>query len=486
MPNLWIFWIYASNTARVKEGYFGIADAVQDSGRIDSQADIFDLVKRWLQNEKNGPWLVVLDSADDDEILTLQEVRRLSATSPRPSGRIRRLTDYLPWSPHGTVIVTTRSIEVAEQLVEHRNIVRIEPMALDEATELLRRKIDAYDERSNLDELAKVLECIPLALVQAAAYINKRGIRYSVREYISDFQKSDKRASSRLELAAGNLRRDQEATNLVLVTWQISFEYIHMHWPSSADLLSLMSFFDRQGIPEHVLKARGWTKNTEQRVGIRDEDNESESDIADGFEEDLERLRGYSFVSTGVDRCSFNMHRLVQLATRRWLSQHKKDRHWRAIFLDKLFAVWPTLESAQNPQALFPHAKAAQRQCPHPGEGDEVVWKWASIIQKAARYALERGYLSDAKAMCESSATAFESLSHPAEADSAHSNELLASTYRDQGRFQEAETLGTQVWESYEKLLGEWHPLTLTSMTSLAITYSAQGLWGRLSHCLNI
>jgi len=40
----------------------------------------------------------------------------------------------------------------------------------------------------------------------------------------------------------------------------------------------------------------------------------------------------------------------------------------------------------------------------------------------------------------------------------------LASTYRNQGRWKEAEELDVQVMETRKRVLGEEHPSTLTSM----------------------
>jgi len=53
----------------------------------------------------------------------------------------------------------------------------------------------------------------------------------------------------------------------------------------------------------------------------------------------------------------------------------------------------------------------------------------------------------------------------------------LASTYRKQGRWKEAEELGVGVIETMKRVLGEEHPDTLTSMANLALTYLNQGRW---------
>jgi hypothetical protein len=51
----------------------------------------------------------------------------------------------------------------------------------------------------------------------------------------------------------------------------------------------------------------------------------------------------------------------------------------------------------------------------------------------------------------------------------------LASIYRDQGRWTEAEMLDVQVMETRKSILGPEHPSTLTSIANLASTYWNQG-----------
>ena len=51
----------------------------------------------------------------------------------------------------------------------------------------------------------------------------------------------------------------------------------------------------------------------------------------------------------------------------------------------------------------------------------------------------------------------------------------LASTYRNQGRWKEAEELDVQIMETRKRVLGQEHPDTLTSMSNLARVLSGQG-----------
>ncbi|KAH8882111.1 hypothetical protein GQ53DRAFT_753939 [Thozetella sp. PMI_491] len=51
----------------------------------------------------------------------------------------------------------------------------------------------------------------------------------------------------------------------------------------------------------------------------------------------------------------------------------------------------------------------------------------------------------------------------------------LASTFWNQGRWEEAEKLDVQVMETSQNKLGADHPDTLTSMNNLAYTWKSQG-----------
>ncbi len=117
----------------VEEGLRTIADAVKLAGRNQPKADIPQLVYNWLSNERNGRWIMVLDSADDDNVFfgTSEGVR-----DGRP------LTTYLPQSRNGCIIVTTRDKHLADRLTGNRdNSIEVGPMTETEALALLKKKL---------------------------------------------------------------------------------------------------------------------------------------------------------------------------------------------------------------------------------------------------------------------------------------------------------------------------------------------------------
>ena len=481
-----MFWIHASNIDRIEQGYHEIAERVKIPGHTDPKQNIFELVARWLRDEKKGRWVLVLDNMDDDAVLSRPQVTVSRAQSGELDSQLQRpLSAYLPQSLNGKTLITTRTRSVATKLVELRDIVLVDPMSDADAIELLQKKLDEARDEHDLKELASILEYMPLALVQAAAYMREKGPRYCVRQYIEAFQQNEKQKMSLLNYEAGHLRRDPEAKNSIIITWQISFDDIREKWPASADLLSLMSYFDRQGIPKEVLKAQ---PQEESRNQIRqegdsskddDEDLEDSASDASGddmFEKAVDRLQSYSFVSIGEDRRTFEMHGLVQLATRKWLKMHGEDERWKAQFCLKLNIVYPTgnHENWGLCKTLFPHAKSAERQRPI---GNMSVRGWAQILRKAGWYALARGDYDEAERMCEKSARALKKALSGEDVETSYSLGILASTYRNQGRWTEAEKMDVQVMETRKRVLGDEHPDTLTSMANLASTLWNQGRW---------
>jgi tetratricopeptide (TPR) repeat protein len=480
-----VFWVHASNAARIEQGYRDIADQVRLAGRKDPQADVFELVYNWLRNEKNGKWLLVLDNADDAAALSLpanngQKIQASGGDGAPP----RYFLSYLPQSKNGSVLVTSRTKSVALQLVEESDIIPIEPMDDTDAQALLQKKLGEEVDNDGTAELAAALEFMPLALVQAAAYIRQRAPRCSVQQYLEQFHKSDRKRTSLLDYDGGSLRRDDEAKNSILITWQISFNHILEARRSAADLLSLMSFFDRQGIPEALVRNQSGPGNRHGCVEAvhadgengDSDDSESEASVDDGFEEDILTLRNYSLIALTTDATEFDMHGLVQLAARKWLEGQGQLEMWKQRYIDNLCTGFPTGEHENwgQCQALFLHAKSALWQPPN---SEESLRQWALLLYRAAWYAWQKGSLSDAEKLSMKSMKVRKKLLGKEHEDTLSSMAMVGLATSLAGRWKEAEELEVQVMETFKRVLGPEHPGTLTSMANLAATYWNQGRW---------
>ena len=421
-----------------------------------------------------------MDNVDDDELLRKPKTDESDISSEPP---LRKLLE----SSTGTVIVTTRNKGVALDIVGRaNNILDVKPMNQAEALDLLQKKLSPLAEHGQGRELAEELEYMPLAIVQAAGYIQSRLPRCSVSQYLLKLRKSDREAVRMLREEAGLLHRDWEAKNSILLTWQISFDYIRKKRPSATDLLSLMSFFDRQGIAESILRVTSNEERNENLVDNKpeessseDTDSESNSTADTAFEKEFMMLSDFSLISIESDdtsSTSFTMHRLVQLTVRTWLKVYGQLEQWKEKSIENLSLEFPTgeYENWEECRSLFPHVKAAVSNRP---KSQESLRKWATLLYKGAWYAHESGHIMESIEMAEISRDCIISMLGEESKLALISTAMLASVYRRQGRWKEAEELSMQVLEARKKSLGEDHPDTLLSMASLASTLWRQRRW---------
>jgi tetratricopeptide (TPR) repeat protein len=489
--------MYASNAARFEQSVRNTLDQLKVRGRKDTRANIFQLLHDWLCDGRSRPWLIVLDNADDARVLLGKRSVCEQGGGTATSGlHEKALLEYLPQCGHGRILVTSRSREAAKELVEWKDMVAVEPMETEQALALLEKKLDqAYDVR-NVVALAHALDFMPLAMVQAAAYICQRAGRCSVQEYLEKLGQCDRSEESVLDIDERNLRRDREANNSIMLTWQISFSHIREVRPSASDLLSLMSFFDRQAIPEELLQERGSSQAEAEEECSTVDSKASERggedagthalserntgvpvDKAEEYEEDIVVLRNYNLVSSTADRTIFEMHRLVQVATKKWLKAAKQYDRWSSQFMSNLEDTFPTsdFDNWAICQSFFPHTIVALHM---EVTGQKTVLRQASLLFRSGNYASAVGSYADAEKMEERSVESRRNVLGAGHPSTLTSMSNLAGTYSDQGRLEEAEKVQVEVLEKMKEVLGAGHPDTLTSMNNLARTYSRQGRLG--------
>ena len=202
-----MFWVFASSAARVDAAYKKIADTLMLPGRNKSAANLIELVTCWLANDSNGPWLMIIDNVDDLETLHA-EVGRSDETAS--------IANMVPQSRNGAVLITSRNIDVAREMVgREQDIVRVSQMEESEAAELLRKKLVKPVDGSKADLLV-ALDYFPLAITQAAAYINRQpGMSVSV--YVGKLHNHALKVSL-LQKRLPDTRRHEKAESSILKT----------------------------------------------------------------------------------------------------------------------------------------------------------------------------------------------------------------------------------------------------------------------------
>lgn len=187
-------------------------------------------------------------------------------------------------------------------------------MSENDAVTLLHRKLpDDYAAGTGSFELVKELEYLPLAIIQAAAYVALQQPTVSIQGYLDYYRQKERHRLELLSNDEGDLTTDSEASHAVLTTWEISFEQIKRQSSPSSELLSLIYVFDRHRIPLSFLK-----KNL--------------SDWE--FQRTLKPLIEFSLVNMNEGAKGLEMHGLIQLASRRWLAKRGELTDWvrQALF----------------------------------------------------------------------------------------------------------------------------------------------------------
>ncbi|KAF4417377.1 Kinesin light chain [Colletotrichum fructicola] len=454
-----IFWVNANTKATFEESYRSIADVLALPGRHDTDVNILALVCKWLQREDVSPWLMIIDNADDVKMLFSKD-------------GIETYPSYLPKRTKSKILVTSRSQDAAERLTGNVKMVYTVPtMEEKQALQLLQRKLGRDVNEAVASRFICTLECIPLAINQAAAYIHKRSPRVTVESYLEEFHNSEQRKGTLLRSDRGDIQRYEGVSNSVVVTWQVTFEQIKREQPRAADLLSLMSYFQAQNIPEYMLH-----NYSSGNIGSEENDDEHAETSSNDFEDDLDVLRSYSLVTVTAMPGFLEMHSLAQFCTKVWISEYGLPDQWKTLFLQLASQHFPSgvFETWQQCQTLVPHIQSLLDKKPLE-ERDQL--EWSKLLTNVSWYLVMLGNYSRAEILVQDAVrirTERLGQEHPS---TLTSKANLASTYRNQGRWKEAEELGVRVMEMRKRVLGEEHPDTMTSMNDLALIYEKQGQW---------
>uniref|UniRef100_A0A8H7K6B6 ORC1/DEAH AAA+ ATPase domain-containing protein n=1 Tax=Bionectria ochroleuca TaxID=29856 RepID=A0A8H7K6B6_BIOOC len=242
-PDIAIFWVHASNAERFHQAYDSIAKECNIPGYDDPKADLLSLVQEWLEKKYKTQWLMVIDNADNIELFfqdPLEEgpLKTTTAETRTDYG----LSGYIPECRHASVIVTTRNKKTGSRLAQGKLPIEVGNMNDNEAHLLLHAILE--DEEISADEtslLSSRLEHLPLALVQAAAFIQENAIPLS--EYIQLLDDSDAAFVDHLSEPFETVGRDSRTPHAVTATWIISFNQIQRRNPFESDILSFISFF---------------------------------------------------------------------------------------------------------------------------------------------------------------------------------------------------------------------------------------------------
>ncbi|KAK3376988.1 hypothetical protein B0T24DRAFT_665831 [Lasiosphaeria ovina] len=434
-----VFWVPAVNATSFENAYRAIGQQLQVAGIDEDTADAKTLVKTALSREDAGAWLLVIDNADDTKLLFDD----------------MHLANYLPSSPKGSILFTTRNHHIVSKLgIPARDVITINEMSKDEALALLKTHLQEHQtyDTERTTQLLEFLTYLPLAIRQASAFMAKNQI--STTEYLRLCLSSDEAIISLLSNDFNDLHRYSDSQNPVATTWLLSFQHILQHYPLAADYLRFMCFLVEKDIPQSLLPPAPTEIAAVEAIGT---------------------LKAYAFVTQRQEQeqDAYDMHRLVQLSMLNWLAQAGKQEEWATKVLQQIANVFPFPEH-ENRSVWIRYLPHGLKVLKSGGSTTDEISQSNLLINTADSIHILGNY-SEAEQLYRQTLALQTKVLGSEHPDTLCTILGIANAVSNQGNYSEAEQLYRQTLVLQTKVLGSEHPDTLRTMNNLAAAVGDQG-----------
>jgi hypothetical protein len=209
-----VWWLTADEPALIADQFAALATGLglePDPDPDAVRAQVHEALR------EAGDWLLVFDNAD-----TVDGIREWLPAGPRPAGT------------RGHVIITTRRGGFGSV----GTVLDLDVIGTQDAVALLRTRVPDLDQQTG-EHIAEELECLPLALEQAAAYMNRTQIPPA--EYLELLR------ARAAEMHAKGRAGDRPDT--IATLWDLSLEKITQEDPAAVQLLDICAYLAPRPIP---------------------------------------------------------------------------------------------------------------------------------------------------------------------------------------------------------------------------------------------
>jgi tetratricopeptide (TPR) repeat protein len=425
-----IWWIPADSPVSVTSGLAELAARLNPYDAVMTSAEGAKWAISWLQAHQG--WLLVFDDADGP----------------------RSIESVLGALVGGRSLITTRRATGWHQVARVLPLAALPP---DAAVDLLAQVIgpDRDPDQADLERLAAELGHLPLALEQAAAYIQRTAITPGA--YLDRVR----RYPARMFAASAESHADGEPDDQRTIAriWQLSLEAITGEQPIAGEILRTLAWYGGEPVPRDL--------------AYRDHDDPLAVDDA------LALLHAYSMITLTPQ--SVTIHRLVQ-AVARIPDPADPHRTPDAITAARDRATRLLLEALpENPlwnvpswprwRELIPHVLALTDHI----SPDQDTPATASLLVAASGYLQGDGHASQAITVAQRAVNAYRHQQGPDAPDTLTARSYLASAYRAAGVPSGLVTpLHQANLADSARVLGANHPETLVARANLAYVYALQ------------
>jgi tetratricopeptide (TPR) repeat protein len=368
----------------------------------------------------------------------------------------QRPGDLVPMLPggRGHVLITSRKRSWSGIAVQ----VDLGEFSLVESVAFLCRR-SGCDEPEAAGELAEALGNLPLALAQAAAYINTRSM--TIRTYLELYRDPE---LARMLLDTGLDSAEYPVS--VARTWLLSFTQLFDERPAAVELLRLCAFLDPDDIDLDLLSA-GRAETGE--ILARALGNQLERTEAAGA------LAETSLVTVPTEG-HLQVHRLVQAVTRDQLDD-AQAAEWAKRALNLILAILPP-DLPQDYQSWPAYAKLAphiEAVVGHPSNypilADKII-----LLRKLGVYLSASGQWRAARTICERILAIAEAANGPRDPEVAIALGNLGETQIKLGELVEAQTSIQRALDIFREAYGPDHYEVARALGNLSIVQRELGM----------
>jgi tetratricopeptide (TPR) repeat protein len=383
-----VWWVRAEELATLVGDFTALAGALDLPERTQTDpAVVVPALHRWLADHSR--WLLVFDNVTQPEDVTA----------------------LLPPAGGGQVLVTSRWAAWREWATP----LRLDVLSREEAVAFLRKRTGTSDEQAGA-ALAEALGDLPLALAEAAAYIEQTQV--SLDEYLQLVQKRAQDLFG-LHQPAGAERR-------VATVWSLSLERVQQEAPAAEALLHLCAFLAPDDIPRSLPR--------EHAAQLPAELGQLARDLL-AYNNALGVLGRYSLVT--ITPAALGLHRLVQAVIRARIED--REGRWAQVAVELIDAAFPedSEEVAAWPtcQRLLPHAVAVTEHAERLVVAGEQI---GGLLHRASRYLRARGQPRQARSLAERALTLTEHALGPDDPTVGDRHDELGRALREAGDYQAA------------------------------------------------
>ena len=405
-----IWWVPAEQPTMVVAALARLASRLgvrELRDQLEMVSALFDLLRG------RSRWLLIYDNAERPE----------------------RLEGLFPPDGGGHLLVTSRWSAWGREASPQR----LQVLPRTESVEFLRRRTGAVN-LSALDALAEVVGDLPLALEEAAAYVEETQV--DLEDYVCLVRERAREMFGLAGLDEGELGDRRR----VATVWSVSLNRIHTEVPAAEALLSLCAFLAPE-VPRELPTEHPQVLAAELAAVVSDRLR---------YNRILAAIRRYSLAT--VSSSGLELHRLVQTVIQSRLTG-ECERIWIHAAVSLLREAFPNdsgaVSSWSRCEQLLPHLLTVTGHAARVGiPGEAAGW----LLGQASAYLRQRGQHRLAKPVAERALTATEAALGSDDVQTAWRRDELGRVMRALGDLTGARAHFESGLQIAEAALGSEHP----------------------------